>query len=162
MGELEDARAACNERQARFCERYMENPIAAHAVVEAGYSKKSATSKGAKLLAHPKIQRYLAALRNDMPGPAPVEILTQLRDRLFAVAIGREVTYGHEGKNVTASAPMTGQMSAARQLSRMLGGHSPKVQADVTVNFVQQLQVFQARLSAEAFDELVSVLEDQA
>ena len=48
-----------NERQQRFADAYLENPNATRAAIAAGYSQKTAGSKGQRLLKNVEVAAYI-------------------------------------------------------------------------------------------------------
>ena len=53
-------RHGLNDRQRRFCERYLIHLNGSRAAVEAGYSKKGARVTGSQLLANANVERFIA------------------------------------------------------------------------------------------------------
>ena len=45
-----------NERQIRFCEAYIRQPVGRYAAMEAGYAPKGAAMQASRLLEHPAIR----------------------------------------------------------------------------------------------------------
>ncbi|MFT6581516.1 MAG: hypothetical protein ACJAU6_001954 [Alphaproteobacteria bacterium] len=55
-----------NERQMRFCEAYIRQPVGRYAAMEAGYAPKGAAMQASRLLEHPAIRARIYALRADI------------------------------------------------------------------------------------------------
>ncbi|MBT5109624.1 MAG: terminase small subunit [Rhodospirillaceae bacterium] len=55
-----------NERQKRFCEAYVRQPVGRYAALEAGYSPKGATVQAYRLLERPDIRARIDELRADV------------------------------------------------------------------------------------------------
>jgi phage terminase small subunit len=55
-----------NERQMRFCEAYIRQPVGRYAAMEAGYAPKGAAVQASRLLEQPAIRARIDTLRADI------------------------------------------------------------------------------------------------
>ena len=74
-----------NERQTRFCDAYVRQPIGRYAAIEAGYAPKGAAVQASRLLEHPAIRARIDAMRAD--------IATRNCDRVDAILSKLEAIY---------------------------------------------------------------------
>lgn len=59
---------ALTAKQQRFVDEYLIDLNATQAAIRAGYSKKTASSQGERLLRNVEVRRYLQAQRQDLQG----------------------------------------------------------------------------------------------
>lgn len=57
--------AGLTEKQARFCEEYLQDLNATQAAIRAGYNAKTARSQGSTLLTNPNVSAYIQRLREE-------------------------------------------------------------------------------------------------
>ncbi len=99
-------------KQKRFCEEYVVDFNGTQAAIRAGYSKKTASVIASENLAKPKIQAYLATLKEKLVEKTEISKESLIAD--LAAIIG----------NTRSDKPDTATRAIA-QISKMLGFDAP-------------------------------------
>src|SRR5690606_2887389 len=87
---LDELRAACTERQARWAEHWVVSGNQSEAARVAGYrgGASGAWKAGHENARNPKVRAYADALRAHLRGGASRTLLEKVRDRLALIALG--------------------------------------------------------------------------
>lgn len=119
-----------NPKQQRFCEEYIITLNATDAAKKAGYSEKGASVTAAKLLALPKIAKYVEKLNATRAKRVKIEQDDVIREiaKIAFSNITDAVTWNESGVIVKDSSLLTPEQSAAiAEVSETRGKYGPSI-----------------------------------
>lgn len=134
--------AKLTEKQKRFCDEYLIDLNATQAAIRAGYSDKTATEQGARLLTNVKVQEYIQERKADRVERTEITQDMVLRE-LAAIAFAKATDYA---KVIERQAILTTESGARIPMVDEDG--NPIMFRDVQIELTENLTELQMRALA--------------